>query len=255
MCAGAAGGAAGAIAGSPLDVARVRQQQAGAPRTSVLGGLRALVRREGALALFRGLSAPVLTCAIQNGVTFQAYGLACRYLLQQRAAPAVQGASAAPEATKSQVVAGHSVHAGPAGTLSVHESDSGTVTASDRGGTQQALPPSLAAVYAAGAVAGGVQCIVTVPQELLKIRLQLQTARPGAAGYRGAVATAAGLLRAGGPLAAFRGMGVTLLRDVPSYGLYFAIYEVRRSARAAYDKTPPPATCGTRCDAPLRYKF
>lgn len=215
------------MAGSPLDVARVRQQQAGAPATPVLGGLRALVRREGALALFRGLSAPLLTCALQNGVTFQAYGVAARYLMQRDASTA-----AAAEGRRATEVPALELHQASAGAESWQEGAAHAQLASSGGGAGceavQAQQPSLGAVYAAGAVAGGVQCLVTVPQELLKIRLQLQTARPGAAGYRGAAAMAACVLRRGGPLAPFRGMGITLLRDVPSYGLYFAVYEVRQ---------------------------
>jgi solute carrier family 25 (mitochondrial carnitine/acylcarnitine transporter), member 20/29 len=44
--------------------------------------------------------------------------------------------------------------------------------------------------------------------------------------------TALGMLakvaREGGVRGLYRGLGVTLLRDIPSYGLYFAIYEVSR---------------------------
>ena len=80
--AGAAGGAAGVIAGSPLDVVRVRLQQARrTPRGAALrSGFAAIVRREGVAGLFRGASYPLATGVLQNAVTFQAYGWALRML-------------------------------------------------------------------------------------------------------------------------------------------------------------------------------
>lgn len=84
VLAGAAGGAAGVITGSLLDVARVRLQQAGAPLRTLSANLAAIARREGATALFRGASYPLLTCALQNAVTFHAYGWALRALHDQQ---------------------------------------------------------------------------------------------------------------------------------------------------------------------------
>ena len=68
------------MAGSPLDVARVRLQQANAPAVSTGALLGQIARREGVRALFKGLSYPLLTGVFQNALVFQSYGLACRAL-------------------------------------------------------------------------------------------------------------------------------------------------------------------------------
>lgn len=67
--AGGVGGIAGVIAGHPLDTLRIRLQQ---PRTNpsvapikATALLRQIVAKEGALALFKGMSSPVATIAFQ----------------------------------------------------------------------------------------------------------------------------------------------------------------------------------------------
>jgi solute carrier family 25 (mitochondrial carnitine/acylcarnitine transporter), member 20/29 len=312
------------IAGSPLDVARVRQQHSAAPPPPVLQGLAAMVRAEGWRSIFRGLSVPLLTGVVQNGVTFQAYGVALRHLSAShsiqsgtRERPSSTGSSGGTEATGSL---GGSDSARPAAENGIGNSlgnignhSSGNVTAATgptlapndirtslapmhchltpanphetrlssatpseashpQATSAEAGPPlaspsdtqapaaetrcceasegattgpgtalavsnaevpprderhPLATVALAGAVAGGVQCLVTVPQELIKIRLQIQTSRPQDAGYMPAHQMAAHILRGAGPSGLFKGLGITLLRDVPSYGLYFWVYEVR----------------------------
>lgn len=58
----------------------------------------------------------------------------------------------------------------------------------------------------AGSFAGAVQTLVVTPVELLKIRLQLQTTVPGAAGYRGPLAMLRHVVRAEGLTGASTGM-------------------------------------------------
>ena len=79
--AGAAGGAAGVLTGAPMDVLRIRQQTCSGKRAvSLWAHLASIRQREGVRALFRGVSFPLATAALQNAVTFQAYGLAWRWL-------------------------------------------------------------------------------------------------------------------------------------------------------------------------------
>ena len=79
--AGWIGGAVGTASGQPLDTVRIRMQVGGASsETSFMAVFRALVEKEGLLALFKGLSAPVLAIAFQNAVTFAAYTNAKRHL-------------------------------------------------------------------------------------------------------------------------------------------------------------------------------
>ena len=68
---GGIAGACGVVAGQPLDTVRVRQQAAGPPAAQQAGGsgglalLRSIAAGEGVRQLFRGLTYPLLTAALQ----------------------------------------------------------------------------------------------------------------------------------------------------------------------------------------------
>ena len=102
-------------------------------------------------------------------------------------------------------------------------------------------------VFWSGCIAGAAQTVVLTPVDVLKIRLQLQTAVPGAAGYVGPLAMLRRLLLSDGVRGLFRGLGITAIRDVPSFGVYFAVFEAAREAaepgcRAAGAKNAPLVT-------------
>lgn len=63
--AGGIAGAAGVLAGQPLDTVRIRLQQPGCPWASAGAALRATVAREGPAALFRGVTYPLATISFQ----------------------------------------------------------------------------------------------------------------------------------------------------------------------------------------------
>lgn len=66
---GGFGGVAGIVAGYPLDTLRIRQQHSskGSASSSAINILRHVVSREGPLALYRGMAAPLAS------VTFQVF--------------------------------------------------------------------------------------------------------------------------------------------------------------------------------------
>jgi solute carrier family 25 (mitochondrial carnitine/acylcarnitine transporter), member 20/29 len=190
--AGGVAGMSGVLAGAPLDVIRIRQQQ---PRPTlatpanitatvtalpqkdrnIVQLLRHTLRTEGPQALFRGTVYPLSTAALQNAVCFHSYGAACRQL-----------ASA----------------------------------------TTDKIPLSLENIFWAGCFAGGIQTAIVTPIDLLKIRLQLQTARPGSPGYIGPLSMLQRVVaREGGFRSLYRGVTITAIRDVPSHGVYFAAFE------------------------------
>lgn len=76
-------------------------------------------------------------------------------------------------------------------------------------------------VYVCGCVAGVATTLLVVPVDLVK--LQQQTATGAAA--PGTLQLAASIVRREGLRGLYRGTGVTLIRDVPSSGVYFAVYE------------------------------
>lgn len=67
---GGVAGACGVVAGQPLDTVRIRQQAAGPAAALQAGGsglalLRSIAAGEGVRHLFRGLTYPLLTAALQ----------------------------------------------------------------------------------------------------------------------------------------------------------------------------------------------
>lgn len=95
-------------------------------------------------------------------------------------------------------------------------------------------PLSYGKVYLAGFGAGSLQSLILTPVELIKIRLQVKTARPGRPSLAvlrrqaesGPVSSVVRkILRTEGWQGLYRGFGMTVLRDAPSYGFYFATYE------------------------------
>ncbi|XP_073097965.1 mitochondrial basic amino acids transporter isoform X2 [Manis javanica] len=79
--------------------------------------------------------------------------------------------------------------------------------------------------FLAGAAAGAIQCVICCPMELAKTRLQLQDAGP-ARTYRGSLDCLAQIYRREGLRGVNRGMASTLLRETPSFGVYFLSYDV-----------------------------
>uniref|UniRef100_A0A5B7CCL5 Mitochondrial arginine transporter BAC2 n=1 Tax=Davidia involucrata TaxID=16924 RepID=A0A5B7CCL5_DAVIN len=74
--AGGFGGIAGIFAGHPLDTLRIRQQYSGTGSAFTI--LRNVVAREGPLALYRGMGAPLAGVTFQNAMVFQMYAVLSR---------------------------------------------------------------------------------------------------------------------------------------------------------------------------------
>ncbi|XP_012658920.1 mitochondrial basic amino acids transporter isoform X1 [Otolemur garnettii] len=79
--------------------------------------------------------------------------------------------------------------------------------------------------FLAGAAAGAIQCVICCPMELAKTRLQLQDAGPARA-YRGSLDCLVQTYQREGLRGVNRGMVATLLRETPSFGVYFLAYDV-----------------------------
>ena len=88
--------------------------------------------------------------------------------------------------------------------------------------------PSIKA-FSCGSFAGLVQCVVICPIEHLKCRLQVQHGK-GAPNniYKGPVQAARSIVKNYGISGLFRGWCVTSWREVPAFGLYFAIYDLAK---------------------------
>ncbi|KAM4570433.1 solute carrier family 25 member 45 [Fundulus diaphanus] len=94
---------------------------------------------------------------------------------------------------------------------------------------------SSAQVFTAGCLSGIVQVLVCAPIDLVKVRLQGQTA---AERYRGPIHCVSVILQEEGVRGLYRGGVALALRDVPCYGLYFLPYEVIRKALTETGEEP-----------------
>lgn len=105
-------------------------------------------------------------------------------------------------------------------------------------------PDALSSHFLAGAAAGFVQSFVCSPMELVKTRLQVQqnSAAPGG-GYGGPMNCLSQVVKTEGLRGVFRGLGTTICREVPGFGIYFFAYEfMTRSAADDGEPRPPVST-------------
>ncbi|TPX37983.1 hypothetical protein SmJEL517_g00406 [Synchytrium microbalum] len=82
--------------------------------------------------------------------------------------------------------------------------------------------PHLSHIFWAGCISGFVNSFISCPMELVKIRLQNQVDKIS---YAGPLDCIKQIWKAEGMRGFYRGMGSTLWRETPSYGVYFASYE------------------------------
>jgi len=175
------------VAGQPLDTIKVRLQSHQTARL-YRGSLHCFVKivtEEGFLALFKGITSPLVGNAPMQAIVFGMNGNANR--LMDRYVPALREKP--------------------------HEVSGG----------KKPLP-NLARMYLAGTWAGIGQLSVCVPVELIKCQLQVQQDSKLKL-YKGPMDCAYKLWRSGGMLGLYRGFWATFWRDAPTYGLYFVVYE------------------------------
>jgi hypothetical protein len=77
----------------------------------------------------------------------------------------------------------------------------------------------------AGAAAGLTSSVVTCPLDVVKTRLQAQVSKKGAADYEGVKETITKIWRSAGVRGLYRGLGPTVLGYLPTWGIYFSVYD------------------------------
>lgn len=98
---GALSGMVGIAAGQPLDTLRVRLQQAGCLQRSALGVWRVMAAAEGPRGLFRGMSYPIYTTALQvrrSWAISSLHSAACACMCMQRTHCTAASPSPTPDA-------------------------------------------------------------------------------------------------------------------------------------------------------------
>ncbi|KAL6754543.1 mitochondrial carrier domain-containing protein [Haematococcus lacustris] len=89
------------------------------------------------------------------------------------------------------------------------------------------------------------QVLFWSPIELVKLRVQLQTVSSTSPHYLATGAMVRHIVRQEGVAGLFRGFTVTLLRDVPSFGVYFGSYHAYVSALEGPGVHPDQAAAST----------
>ncbi|XP_046575736.1 solute carrier family 25 member 45-like isoform X1 [Haliotis rubra] len=185
--AGALGGMVGLVVGHPFDTTKV-QLQTQSSRTKYHGTMDALkhIQTQGLTrGFFRGMSWPLLSYGVINSVFFGIYGNTLQLMQHRR-------------------------------------------SERDRA--------SYLDIYVAGCVAGAAQLVVACPVDLCKVILQSQiphettsgkkgTARVASPYFKGPWEAVMATVRQNGVSGCYRGLTAMAFRDIPSYGLYCAIYE------------------------------
>jgi solute carrier family 25 (mitochondrial carnitine/acylcarnitine transporter), member 20/29 len=187
--AGGMAGCASVIVGHPLDTLKVRVQNSTKSSSSIMA---AITEFGGVSSLFRGMGAPLSAAAIVNAIVFSSYGMGSRlydtYLVDS-------------------------------------SSSSSSFSSNESQGSGSSHDPWQKAMTC-GAFAGLVQCVVICPMEHVKCRLQIQHGRGSADNlYKGPYQAASRIVKKHGLQRLYQGWCSTVAREVPAFGLYFAVYD------------------------------
>jgi hypothetical protein len=90
----------------------------------------------------------------------------------------------------------------------------------------------------AGAGAGLVASVVTCPLDVLKTSLQASSVAAGSAEYEGVQKTAGRIWRQAGVRGFYRGLGPTLAGYLPTWGIYFTVYDLIKERMGIWANDP-----------------
>jgi len=94
-------------------------------------------------------------------------------------------------------------------------------------------PETLTSLFMAGACAGVAQSVVVAPMEMVKSRMQIQTTN------RGAIHCLREQYKHFGIRGVYKGMGITVCREIPGFGSYFVGFEVISRYLTPADEAAP----------------
>lgn len=211
-------GIAGVVSGHPFDTIKVRLQSQDSHKPLYRGTLhcaQSIVRDEGFRGLFKGMASPIIGVAVVNSLLFGVYGGLLEYQMQSSPLP-------------------------------------------EDGSPRQ---PTLLQIFIAGSLSGVVNAFVSSPIELVKIRMQNQGVNAlhptgdapvttpstinAASKPMGPLQCTRHIWRTEGLRGVYRGLPVTLIRETPSYGMYFMSYELLCRTLAP-EGTDPKELSGVR---------
>jgi solute carrier family 25 carnitine/acylcarnitine transporter 20/29 len=194
IVAGGLGATFGMSFGVPMDLVKVRMQTFPLKYRTPWQTLMVTLKEEGIRGFFRGSLSPLMSQIPINALVFAGESFALRMLI-----PFQHYWSTSPTSSAHMAV------------------------------DTDPRPPSVLTMYAAGCLGGFAQCLLLSPTDLIKCKLQVDIqARLGVEmvtpRYRGIIDCMRQTIQQEGFVGLYRGMGVTVLREVPSYGVYFLVY-------------------------------
>lgn len=173
---------------------KVRIQTATGPNTGILQSIREF---GGVASLFRGMAAPLGAAAVINAIIFGSYGFSSRLYDDQISA------------------------------TNTFADDNNNDDDDDASGLPTHDPWQKA--IACGSFAGLVQCFIICPMEHVKCRLQTQGTSSATTKnmhkYIGPLQATRHIVAHHGVQRLYQGWWSTVAREVPAFGLYFAIYD------------------------------
>ncbi|WVW80794.1 hypothetical protein I302_102781 [Kwoniella bestiolae CBS 10118] len=101
------------------------------------------------------------------------------------------------------------------------------------------IPPQFHSMIA-GAGAGLVASITTCPLDVVKTRLQAQHIPKGAEGYESVSVIISKIWRSSGPKGFYRGLGPTLAGYLPTWGIYFTVYDLVKDRLGGWNASHGP---------------
>jgi len=229
LVAGTIGGCCGIVVGQPMDTVKVRMQTTAGLYTGIADCAATTVRNEGPRALFKGILAPLLANAPINATLFVVNGAMVRYMMQRQrfddSHTETSGSKLGLELASRLREEGLLSEA-----LEVETAILKLAAVRVRNRTLDRETPSELQPhhhFVAGAVGGLAQAVFACPNELIKIQQQV-----GKGHYTDEVSAAQvarrQVQRLGVVRGLFQGMGLTLARDMPAFGVYFSSYEMTK---------------------------
>ena len=194
MSCGIAAGMAYTVVAHPFDTVKVAMQSRAShlPARGTADTVRHIVRgRRGALGLFKGLSAPLVGYSLECGINYASFSQ-CRQWLERH---------------------------GPFAD-SFRKNEDGSQTSAT---TKRSAAVVATEIAVSGALGGFLLSGVVAPTDLIKCRVQDgQYSGPREAIYR--------IYASDGVVGFARGLGATMLREIPGNALFFVVYETAQAA-------------------------
>lgn len=237
-----------ALYSDPFDTIKVRLQTSSANSSSGKTPSSSATTGEFIKSLYKGMSPPLATAAICNAIIFASYGYSTRLweemvehkisqqqeeihgIMAEGAVMIEHGEHGTHEQMRNLKQHRNNNHNHTEEWVKVQsnqeEANVSSQLSEDTLNTQAAARQNYLKVFTCGALAGTVQAFIICPVEHIKCRLQIQAASGAKQVYKGPIDAITSIIKNHGIFRGlYRGMGVTLWRETPAFGMYFAVYD------------------------------